>query len=272
MLTKLIRLGTVAALMLGSYAVTASAAPVTNWSYTLDSGFTSFAPAGVTGSANNVLLGAPSMLSWGTSTGPGQSSLSVGSATLGHLSGNLVTDAPAINTVQVIHSNHPITGTSLSSATLKDRLALTATSPAGGSFTLPDLLFQISFLETPNQTPCTVSSPTPCNDIFVIDVAAAGFNPVDNSLNQNFSYMSDNYNAKIFLTGLGVLSNAACNAVGVGNGCIGFTTVENQINTFQASLQISSIQFHVPEPDVLALFAIGLLGFGVTRGRRPQSI
>lgn len=262
----------VIALCSGGYAVTAYATPVANWSYTLDSGFSAFSPSGVSGSRKNTLLGAPSLLTWGTDTGDGRSSLGVGSATKGHLTGNLVTGAAAQNTVQVVHTNREVTGTTLSTATLTDQLTLKATTPGSIAFTLPNLLFNIHFLETPNSGNCVVFSPVgnPCNDIFAIDVAAAGFSTIDNSLNQSFSYMGDNYNAKILLTGLGLLSDAACNAVGVTNGCIGFTTVENKVNTFQASLQISALPSKVPEPGTLLLLAIGLLGFGTVKNRRKH--
>lgn len=273
MFTKLIKIGLAAvALCSSGYAVTAYATPVTNWSYTLDSGFSAFSPAGVTGSRNNALLAAPSLLTWGTDTGDGRSSLGVGSATKGHLTGNLVTGAAAQNTVQVVHKNRAITGTALSTATLIDQLTLKASTPGSVAFTLPNLLFNIHFLETPNSGNCVVFSPVgnPCNDIFAIDVAAAGFSTIDNSLNQNFSYLGDNYNVKILLTGLGLLSNAACNAVGVANGCIGFTTIENAVNTFQTSLQISALPAKIPEPGTLLLLAIGLLGFGTVKRRRKH--
>lgn len=270
MFSKLKKAGVVTAVLFGIGMAGNAAAAVTTWAYTLDSGFASYAPGTVTGSSTNVLLNEPTKLSWGTSTGFGQSSLSVGSATLGHLTGSLTTDAAAVTTVQVIHTNNPITGASLTSAVLQDRLQLQATSPAGPVTTLPDLMFNIHFLETTNATPCVVTtSPTPCNDIFVIDVAAAGFNPADNSFNQNFSYQGDNYNAKIFLTGLGILTNADCAAVGVANGCTGFTTVENMVNTFTASLQISSTQFFVPEPGLPALLGLGLFAM-LAIGRRRQ--
>jgi hypothetical protein len=109
-----------------------------------------------------------------------------------------------------------------------------------------------------------------CRDIFVINAVGAGFNPGDLSFNQNFLFAPTNevYNAKIFLAGLGVLTNAACDAV-FGNttnrGCIGLVTDEGQNNNFQARLQISSVAFNVPEPGTVALLGMALVGLGATR-------
>ena len=121
-----------------------------------------------------------------------------------------------------------------------------------------------------NVNDCVVSSPVACNDIFVIDVLASGFSPTDNSFNQNFTYLGETYNAKLSLSGLSTLTDAACTAVlGAGNnGCIGFTTVERQPNTFQASLQINSVPSPVLEPASLAIFGFGLTGLGFMRRRR----
>ncbi len=288
--------------LVGGASFSASAAPiVTDWDFTWESGFTSWEPAGVTGIGDNTYLTTPndelplfaggiqglpfasaaSRLSWGVPApaGSGQSSLSVGAATNGSLSGSVATDGAAQSTVQVIHSNRPITGTFLSSASLFGVLFLDpvlpdppySTDPGTGASPVPALVFNFNFVETRNTIPCDVSeSSMPCDDILIVDVATSGFDVSDNSLNQNFSYFGNDYNAKFFLEGLSVLETSACVAGGRAAGCIGLTTIENQENAFQAKLQITTQQF-VSEPGVLALFGMGLGGLGLMRRRRQTT-
>jgi hypothetical protein len=275
----------------------ANSVAVTDWNFTLEAGFIAFAPAAVTGSDNNAFLSAengaiatttglvdfamignvPTALSWGMPlTSAGQSSFVIGGAS-GHVSGSVVTDGTVVNTITLTHNNNRIMGTPLTSASLFHILYLDPELPitpaeTGPSdrFALAALHLQIDFLETPNHDTCPVLSPTLCNDIFVIDVTTSGFNPADNSLNQNFTYAGENYSAKLFVSELSVLSDAACGAAGADPGCIGFTTVEGQSNVFQASLQITSMPFNVPEPGTLAAFGFGLAGLAFQRRRRQS--
>jgi len=194
------------------------------------------------------------------------------------VSGSLTTNGGPVNTLTLTHNNIRTGAPTLTSASLFNVLALDpegsgAVAGPSDAFQIPALIFPIHFLETPNLmnvNDCVVSSPVACNDIFVIDVLASGFSTTDNSFNQNFTYMGETYNAKLLLSGLSTLSDAACAAVlGAGNnGCIGFTTVERQSNTFQASLQIDSVPSPVLEPTSLALFGFGLTGLGFMRRRR----
>jgi len=286
--------------LVGGAGFSASAAPIVmDWDFTWESGFTSWGPVGVTGTNDNTYLTtstdvlplftggtqnlpfprAASRLSWGTPIGPEQSSLSVGAATNGRFSGSVATNGAAESTVQVIHSNRPVTGPSLSSASLFGVLFLDPVLPdppystdlGTGASPVPALEFNFNFVETRNTGPCDVSeSLTPCDDILIVDVATSGFDVRDSSLNQNFSYFGNDYNAKFFLEGLSVLETSACVAGGRAAGCIGLTTIENQENAFQAKLQITTQQF-ISEPGVLALFGIGLGGLGLMRRRRQTT-
>ncbi len=163
----------------------------------------------------------------------------------------------------------PINGNSLTltSAILSDKISLKPQLPAipygpVPAFDAPAIAFDILFEETSNSgTPsdCAVAtSPVVCNDIFVISGAGLVFDAGSGSLNQQFDYFGNIYNARIIIDSLSLLSDDACIAAGAALGCYGLTTVENQTNTFQVSLEIES----VPEPHVIVLMGLGLVYLG----------
>ena len=245
---------------------------VTTWAYTLDSTWLTatffndnLAQRGIT----------PSELSWGATAPADRSSLTIGgspiSGSVDTLIGGGLPVPPFVGVGNSItHNNQAINvGTpTLNLATLQATLTVDSSVPAGGGpLTLPPLSFNISFSETPNLAPCAVTtSPTPCNDIFVL---AGGL------LNQSFMYNTGDgpvqYFVNIFPTTggvLGMLPNDVCAAASAPNGCLGFTTPENQATTIAFGFTISTQPLQVPEPGTLALLGAALLGGGFWRTRR----
>jgi hypothetical protein len=270
---------------------------ITSFDYTQEFEFVEpIAPAGVNkeGSTSGVSdVAGYTKLSWGTESNSFDeiSSLVINPEALdsttpsGDLTQGSVTTSTDINALGfelgpvVTHNNFVITGTSLDSAAAEDYVVLTPFG--GGADQIQEITFGILFEETPNaQNPCSSGAVNSfgCGDIFVLSGGLLGIPTIVNGGDLAFlidSFVRDGYVYDVFLkeasAALGVLSDAACAEAGATSGCIGFTTFENESNSFQLEFAILASEA-IPEPATLALLAGSLLLMGLVRRRKAGSL
>lgn len=267
----------------------AHAALVGSWDYSVETEFTNVNTF-TNGGANGTQSQTGRQVTWGDGpfsdvfvTGSGRSGI-----TMSDDAGNKAGDDPTVNPqtgvvvtddlslagigkgVWITHHNNPISADTLLTSQVKTTLQLWAIPPGNGGgpadVALPQIDFTIYFAETPNQEPCVVTGPgvSVCNDIFALKASQA--------LNQSFIFGGDQYFVSIFpITGPGLgsftaLTLAECNAAGAG--CVGFTTNEAQDTTIQFGFAVTGKRVDLPEPEMLGLFGLSLLGLVAARRRR----
>ena len=281
---------------------TAMAAPVASFDFTQEFEFVEpIAPSGVNkeGSTSGVsAVNGYTKLSWGTeaNTFDEISSLVINPQAFdsttpsGDLSAGSLAVSTSVNAVTfglgptVVHNNFVITGTSLDSTQAQDNVVL---SPfGGGDDQIQGITFGVEFQETPNNAGNPGACPAGvaynsfgCGDIFALTGGLLGGLPT--LLNGSVlaflidSFLLDGYIYDVYIAadGLGLLSDPACVAVGgAGNeGCIGFTTFENESNSFSLEFAIVARE-NIPEPATLALLAGSLLLMGLVRRKKVSSL
>jgi hypothetical protein len=159
-LTRLTALTTAAVLMAG----TVFAAPMVNIGKISAQWTTPNPVAGVTLNPNGSYTEGTALVSWGTSTGSGQSSYTFTPE------GTPILDVQSpFDLGEFIHNNNAITGVFLSSVVLD---LLVEGDVDGNPFSI-NPTYTFTHEETPNQTPCTYPSDTPCSDKVTISNATS---------------------------------------------------------------------------------------------------
>jgi hypothetical protein len=272
---------------------------ITSFDYTQEFEFVEpIAPAGVNKEGSTT--GASDVdgftkLSWGTESNPFNEISSIvinpeiadRTSPSGDLSQGTVTTATDINAMGfelgpvLTHNNFVIQGDSLQSAAAEDYVVL---SPfGGGTNQIQEITFGVLFEETTNALsgpacPSGAENAFGCGDIFVLSGGLLGIPTIVNNGELAFlidSFVRDGYLYEVFLkeagANLGVLSDAACGAVGASSGCIGFTTFENESNSFQLEFAVLASE-HIPEPATLGLLAGSLLLMGLIRRKKVNGL
>ncbi|UTF50687.1 THxN family PEP-CTERM protein [Desulfomicrobium sp. ZS1] len=244
-------------------ATFASAALVTQWSYTNDANFVDWLNdantqdfMSVSGDSNTLFWGEPSDVP-GSNPDQLQSSLVLNAPVSGD---NLFTFGSAVNVVSITHYNNILSSEypTLAWGQVEATIQFTPFDPAGPAKSIDPAYLEFMFYETPND------DVTPM-DIFILT------NPGLTS--GSFNYDGYKYDFDFNSEGFGLIEGAyhdfIVDKTGVDTDYFGWYTSEDNSTSGQFNLSITASP--VPEPATMLLLGAGLLGLGIAVRRNKKN-